>query len=71
LALVAKGKQPFRGKSWDKNKGGKFQAKQKGMAQVKFPTRDKRNDDCYYCGKPSHHSKYCYKIKYNVHKQRN
>lgn len=41
------------------------------MAQAKFPTRDKRNDDCYYYGKPRHHSKYCYKIKYNVPKQRN
>jgi hypothetical protein len=37
LALVAKGKYPYRGKPWDKNKGGKFQAKQKGMTQSKFP----------------------------------
>eukprot|EP00253_Pinus_taeda_P019494 PITA_19494 len=68
LALVAKGKYPYRGKPWDKNKGGKFQAKQKGMTQSKFP---KRNDECYYCGKSGHHSKDCYKRKYNESKQRN
>ena len=68
LALVAKGKYPYRGKPWDKNKGGKFQAKQKGMTQSKFP---KRNDKCYYCGKPGHHSKDCYKRKYNESRQRN
>ena len=68
LALVAKGKYPYRGKPWDKNKGGKFQAKQRGMIQSKFP---KKNDECYYCGKPGHHSKDCYKRKYNDSKQRN
>jgi len=31
LALVAKGKQPYKGKQWDKSKGGKFQAKQKDI----------------------------------------
>ena len=45
LALVAKGKQPYKGKPWDKIKGGKFQAKQEGMAQSKFLVHDKRNDD--------------------------
>ena len=43
LALVAKGKYPYSGKPSDKNKGGKFQAKQKGMTQSKFPIH-KRND---------------------------
>lgn len=70
LALVAKGKYPYRGKPWDKNKGGKFQAKQKGMTQSKFPIH-KRNDECYYCGKPGHNSKDCYKMKYNESRQRN
>ena len=32
---------------------------------------DMRNDDCYYCGKPQHHSKDCYKRKYNDSMQRN
>lgn len=71
LTLVAKGKYPYRGKTWDKNKGGKFQAKQKGMTQSKLPIHDKRNDGCYYCGKPGHHSKGCYKRKYNESRQRN
>lgn len=38
------------------------------MAQSKFPIHDKRNDDCYYCGKPGHHAKDCYKRKYNESK---
>lgn len=71
LALVAKCKQPYKGKPWDKSIGGKFQTKQKGMAQSKFPVHDKRNDDCYYCGKPGHHAKDCYKRKCNESKQRN
>ena len=60
LALVAKGKYPYRGQPWDKNKGGKLQEKQKGMTQSEFPIH-KRNDECYYCGKPGNHSKDCYK----------
>lgn len=71
LALVAKGKQAYKGKPWDKIKGEKFQARQKGMAQSKFPVHDKRNDDFYYCGKPEHHAKDCYKRKYSESKQRN
>jgi len=57
LALVAKGKQPYKGKPWDKSKGGKFQAKKKGMTQSKIPVHDKGNDDCNYFGKPGHHAK--------------
>jgi len=41
------------------------------MSQSKFPVRDKRNGDCYYCGKPRNHPKDCYKMKYNESKQRN
>jgi DNA-directed RNA polymerase subunit RPC12/RpoP len=49
LALIAKGKH--RGKPWDK-KRGKFQAKQKGMANS--DTYVKRNVECDYCGKSRH-----------------
>ena len=71
FALVAKGKYPYRGNPWDKNKGDKFQEKQKGMTQSKFSIHDKINVDFYYRGKPGHHSKDCYKRKYNESRQRN
>ena len=70
LALVAKGKQSYRGKSWDKNKGVKFHARNKGMVQSKFDAHDKKNNDCFYCGKPSHHAKDCYKRKVHESKKR-
>lgn len=68
MQLVAKAKKSYKGKPWNKKKGGMFQAKQKGMSQSKFPTHDKRNDDCNYCGKLGHHAKGCYKRKYNESK---
>ena len=56
LALVAKGKQPYTGKPWERSKGGKFQAKQKGIAPSKFESNAKKNDDYFYCGKTGHHA---------------
>ena len=56
LVLVAKGKQSYRGKSWDKNKGGKFHARNKGMVQSKFDAHDKKNDVRFYRGEPGHHA---------------
>ena len=58
--LVSKGKQPYRGKPWDKSKG-KFHAKQQGM--MHSDAYDKRNVTCHYCGKPGHFSKDCFKRK--------
>jgi len=55
----------------EKNKGRKVSSKAKGMAQSKFLVHDKRNGNCYYCGKPRNHPKDCYKMKYNESKQRN
>jgi len=68
LALVAKGKQPYKGNPCDNNKGRKFQERNKGIAQPKFLVHGKINDDCYYCGKLRHHAKDCYKIEYNESK---
>jgi hypothetical protein len=68
--LVAKGKQPYRGKPWDRNRTFKFQPRNRGMTQAKFDAHDKKNDDCFYCGKSSHHAKYCYKRKDNESKQK-
>lgn len=48
LALLVKEKQPYKGKPWDKNKGGIFQGKQKGIAQSKFESYVKKNDECFY-----------------------
>jgi hypothetical protein len=47
LALVAKGKQPYRGKPWDRNRTRKFQPRNRGMTQSKFDGHDKKNDDCF------------------------
>jgi len=41
------------------------------MAQSKFPSHDKGNDDCSYYGKLGHHAKDHYKRKYTKSKQRN
>lgn len=67
LALIAKCKQSYRGKSWDKYRC-RFQAKQKGMAQT--DTYVKRNVECDYCGKPRHLTKDCFKRKNHESKQR-
>ena len=66
LTLIAKGKQPYRGKLWDKSKG-KFHAKQQGMTHS--DVYDKRNITCYYCGKPGHFAKDCFKRKNHESKQ--
>lgn len=58
LALTAKGKH--RGKPWDKHTG-RFQAKQKGMAQS--DTYIKRKVECDYCAKPGHLAKDSFKRK--------
>jgi len=70
LALVARGKQPYKGKPWDRNRTGKFQPRNRGMNQSKFDAHDKKKDDCFYCGKPGHHAKDCYKRKANESKQK-
>ena len=63
LELLEKGKKPYRGKPSDRSKGGKFQAKQKGIASSKFESNAKKNDECFYCGKLGHHAKDYYKRK--------
>ena len=63
MALVARERQPYRSKPWDKNKVGKFQPRNKGMIQSKFEAHNRKDDGCFYCGKPGHISKYCYKRK--------
>ena len=68
LTLLAKDKQPYRGKPWDRNRESKFQPRNRGMTQSKFDTHDKKIDGCFYCGKPGHYAKYCYKRKANESK---
>jgi hypothetical protein len=70
LELVTKRKQPYRGKPRDRNRTCKFQPRNRGMTQSKFDAHDKKNDDCFYCGKPGHHAKDCYKRKANESKQK-
>ena len=70
LTLVEKGKQPYGGKPWDISKGGKYQAKKKGITSSKFDSNFKNKDGCFYCRKPGHHAKYCYKRKAHESKQR-
>ena len=48
LALVAKWKQTYRGKPWDKHKTNKFQPRNRGMTQSKFGAHEKKNDDYFY-----------------------
>ena len=50
-------------KPWDKNRARKFQTRNIGMSQSKFDPHDNKNDGFFYCGKPSHYAKYCYKRK--------
>ena len=50
VALMAKGKQPYMGKTWDRNKTGKFQPRNRGMTDSKYDSHDKKNDGCFYCG---------------------
>jgi hypothetical protein len=40
------------------------------MTQSKFDAHDKKTDDCFYCGKPNHDAKDCYKRKANESKQK-
>ena len=68
LTLIDKGKQPYRGKQWDKNRAGKFHPSNRGKTQSKFDAHDKKNDGCFNYGKPGHYAKYCYKRKANEYK---
>ena len=70
VALMEKGKQPYRGKTWDINRTGKFQPRKRGMTHLKSDSHDKKNDGCFYCGKPGHHAKDCYKRKADEFKQK-
>ncbi len=68
LTLAPKGKQPYRGNPREKKRACKFQPRNIGMNQSKFDAHDKKNDDCFYCGKHGHHAKDCYKRKANESK---
>jgi hypothetical protein len=67
LALIAKGKQSYRGKPWDKNRG-KFQAKKKGMAHLILMLREMLN--VIIVENQGHLAKDCYKRKNHESKQR-
>ena len=40
------------------------------MTHLKYDSHDKKNDGCFYCGKPGHHAKDCYKRKADESKQK-
>ena len=40
------------------------------MIQSKFDSHNRKDDDCFYCGKPGHIVKDCYKRKTNESKQK-
>lgn len=68
---MAKGKQSFKGKQWEKNKGKKPQVKSfKGTPLPRTNAKSSRNDACYYCGKLGHFSKNCMKRRSDQFKQR-
>jgi hypothetical protein len=78
LALMEKGKAPFKGNPWERNKGSKppngkppYAKPQQGMPPPKFDANVKRKDTCSYCGKFGHHARDCYKRKYHESKHRN
>ena len=55
---MAKGKQCFKGKQWEKDKGKKPQVKSfQGTSLPRTNAKSSRDDVCYYCGKPSHFAK--------------
>jgi hypothetical protein len=68
MTLVARGRQSYRCKPCYRNKASKFQPRNKCMIQSKFEGHNRKDDDCFYCGKPSHIAKDCYKRKANVSK---
>ena len=58
LALMAKGKQTFKGKSWIKNRGRPESKSHQGEASSK--TLDnfvQKEGNCSYCGKTRHYAK--------------
>ena len=57
LALIARGRQPHRGKPWNKNKC-KFHTQHKIMAQP--DSYRSRSVECHYCGKQGHLARNCF-----------
>jgi hypothetical protein len=69
--LMAKAQNPYKGKPWEKNVGGKSNVKlHQGRASPRIDTSVKKNDSCYYCGKLGHYAKDCRKKKFHESKYR-
>lgn len=62
-----KGKQLYRGKLWDRNKGGKppHGKPYQDMTSPKTNAYVKNNDACFYCGEFEHYSRDCQKKKFD------
>jgi hypothetical protein len=69
LALVEKGKQPYKGNPWRTNKEGKPHTKpDNGSSPQSTNTNVKKNEGCFYYGKLGHYAKYCRRWKFNESK---
>jgi len=71
LALMAKSKNPYKGKPWERNVGCKSNVKlQQGEASSRIETSVKKNYCCYYRGKFGHYARDCRKNKFHESKFR-
>jgi len=73
FGFVGKGEQPYRGKPWEINKGGKPPnvKPHQGMTPPNIDANVKKIDAFFYYGKSRHHSRDCLKENFDEFKCRN
>jgi len=72
FGFVGKGEQPYIGKPWEINKGGKplHVKPHQGMTPPNTDANARKIDACFYCGKYGHHSRDCLKENFDESKRR-